>query len=623
MASTVFLTLGLRTVMIARPATYEDLRAQIRTQFPEVSAVYSVAVVFQPANVNGGLLQNWVEVDASAYGAVHDGAELFVNVVHPLTKEYILPLPDRPIPNHRRRKQVRRTDGDGRRFREEAGDHDATTQGDQVSKFRPRGASSGPRGVSHTFFNSSLSLELEQLGGDAFGNGWGGASGRFRRSTKLVPNLKDCKEAVGRSVGESNFYADDEEEQTADFELGLQQPQYQDQDQPPQATEAGWYAGGEYAPGTENPGETEAQHLAGGLEENEDEGKTTTRFHSEGANRNWFAAPHSSEDPFVDSPRSRRGHLIPTSPQWGETRRVGQQWGVYRTPSPKDWGPYHVERHKVPVYIRGRAFSPVDSGSETWGANPRGWNAQSSEMSVADQESSRIVAGQGDHPEAGHLTNGTQANGGHTNGAHTNGELVNGELTNGYPAARSEVSHNPQPQAHHRGASPWSPPRGWSNGYHRPQYPRIQGCHSYGQPNYKAPGGSRPRPDPAEVTYGSPRPRTQGSHTGWTTIGRKKKTWTDHALQEQSDPEGEPGPNANDQAWYGTPPLPNNSYRTTGYGGASKHTGFMRHDTNNYQQKQRRGPETWGSDFWGGPPPKRAQRGALAHGDTPASKHWQ
>lgn len=615
MASNIFLTLGERTIMIARPATYEDLLARIRTQFPRVSSVYSLAVVFQPANVNGGLPQNWVEVDASAYGAVHDGAELFVNVVHPLTKEYILPLPDRPVPNHRLRKQVRRTDGRGNRVGVEDTDLDTTTQGDQVSKFRPREASSGPRGVSHTFFNSSISLELERLGGDAFGNGWGGASGRFRRSTKLVPNLKDCKEAVGRSVGESNFYADDDEEQTADFKLELQQPQDQDQGQPPQATEAGWYAGGEYALGTENPGETEAQHLAGGLEENENEGKTTTRFHSDDSNRNWFAAPHSSEDPFVASPRSRRGHLIPTSPQWGETGRVGQHWGGYRTPSPKGWGPYHGERRKVPDYVQGRAFTPVDAGAETCGANPGGWNLQSSEMRVADQEYSRIVAGQGDHPEAGHLTNGTQANGGHTNGAHTNGVL-----TNGHPAARSEVSHNSQPQAHHRGSSPWSPPRGWSNGYHRPQYPRIQGYHSYGQPNYKALGGSRPRPDPAEVTYGSPRPRTQGSHTGWTTIGRKKNTWTDNVVQEQSDPEG---PSANNQAWYGTPRPPINSYRTTGYGGASKHTGYMRHDTNNHQQKQRRGPETWGSDFWGGPPPKRAQRGALAHGDTPASKHWQ
>ncbi|KAG6362223.1 hypothetical protein INS49_010453 [Diaporthe citri] len=37
-----------------------------------VSLVYSLVVLFQPANVNGGLLQNWVEVDASAYSAVHD-----------------------------------------------------------------------------------------------------------------------------------------------------------------------------------------------------------------------------------------------------------------------------------------------------------------------------------------------------------------------------------------------------------------------------------------------------------------------------------------------------------------------------------------------------------------------
>ncbi|KAI7783808.1 hypothetical protein LA080_011281 [Diaporthe eres] len=75
MASNVFLTLGERTVMIARPSTYQDLLGEIRRHFPRVSSVYSLAVIFQPANVNGGLLTNWVEVEKSAYSAVHDGAE--------------------------------------------------------------------------------------------------------------------------------------------------------------------------------------------------------------------------------------------------------------------------------------------------------------------------------------------------------------------------------------------------------------------------------------------------------------------------------------------------------------------------------------------------------------------
>ncbi|KAG6355751.1 hypothetical protein INS49_003717 [Diaporthe citri] len=496
MASNIFLTLGERTVMVARPATYQNLQREIRTQFPRVSSVYSLAVLFQPANINGGLLSNWVEVDASAYSAVHNGAELFVNVVHPLTKEYILPLPGLPVPNRQHRKQVRRTDGLGNRVGVEDGDHDATAQSDQVSKSRPRGVSTRTRGSSHKFDNFSLSLELEQPGGDAFGSGWAAASERFRRSTKLLPNLKDCKEAIGQSVGESNFYPEDEEEQTADFKLGLQRPQ---------ATEAGWYAGAEPTHGDENPGETAAQHLAGG-DEDEDE-----------------------------------------------------------------------------------------------------------------------VAGPGDHTEAGHLTNGVQANGENTNGVLANGVTTNGNLTNGHAAAHSEVSHSLQHKLQHHGASEWSPPRPRSNGYHRPQYPEIQGYHPYGQPNFKAFAGSRPRRDPAEITYGSPRPRIQGDTSGWATMGRKKKTWANQPVQEESDREGAPGPNANNnQAWYAQPPPPINFSRTLGHGGGTKHRGFARHGSNNYQQKQRSGPEmSWGSDFWGGAPPNRTQRGAFAQDETPASKHWQ
>ncbi|KAK7729225.1 hypothetical protein SLS63_006357 [Diaporthe eres] len=492
MSSTIFLTLGERTVMIARPATYQDLQREIRSHFPRVSSVYSLAVIFQPAHVNGGLLTNWVEVDASAYSAVHDGAELFVNVVHPLTKEYILPLPERPVPNRQHRKQVRRTDGLGNRVGVEDGDHDATAQGnqvqdDEVSKFRSRGVSSRSRGVSHNFDNSLLSLELEQPGGDAFGSGWAAASERFRRSTKLVPNLKDCKEAVGQRVGESNFYPEDEEEQTADFKLGL----HQVQNQRPQATEAGWYAGAEPTRGAEVPGETAAQHLAGGVEE-EDEAE---------------------------------------------------------------------------------------------------------------------VAGPGGQTEVGHLTNGV---------------TTNGNLTNGHAAAHSEVSHKLQHKLQHHGASEWSPPRPQSNGYHRPQCPEIQGYHPYGQPNLKDFAGSRPRRDPAEITYGSPRPRIQGGTSEWATIGRKKKTWTNNPVQEESDHEGAPGPNANNnQAWYAQPPPPINFSRTLGHGGGTKQRGLARHDSNNYQQKQGSGREmSWGADFWGGAPPRRTQRGAFAQ-ETPASKHWQ
>lgn len=594
--------------MVSLPATYQLLVQEIRRRFPTVSAVYNVVVLFQPANVNGGLLQNWVEVDASAYSAIHNGAELFVNVAHPLTKEYILPLPGKLGPNHHHRKQVRRTDGFGNRVGNEADDFDATAgEDDQVSKTRPIGA-------SHKYFNSSVSFELERPGGDVFTSGWAGASERFRRSMKLVPNLKDCKEAIGQTVGQSNFYPDDEEEKSADVKLEMFQ--HQDQNQGPQATEAGWYAGGEVAQGDENRGGTEAQHLAGGLDEGQDEGKRNTLFYSDDANRNWVAASHSPLNSPEAMPRGHGGQLASRSPRWGG----------YRTPSPQGWGLYDDGGNNMPEYVQSRRGSPADAGAENWGSNPGGWNSPHYETNDANHGYSHIVAGPGDHPEAGHLTNGTQANGGHTNGAHTNGVTTNGNLSNGYPAAHSEVSQNPQHRYQHHGGSDWSPVRPQSNawGLNQPRFPRFQGYQPHGQTNTRAFAGPRPRRDPAEVTYGSPRPRIQGSATGWTTMGRKKKTWTNNFVQE-GGPE-EPQRNGNNDAWYAQPSPPPliNFNRATGHGGASTHRGYVRHDTNNYQQKQTSGPAmTWGTDFWGGAPPERTQRGAFAQNETPASKHWQ
>lgn len=91
-------TIQERTVMVARPATYQDLVREIRAQFPRVSSVYSLAVVFQPANINGGLLQNWVEVDASAYSAVHttsvmtQAASTYFREENPITTQFVLYL---------------------------------------------------------------------------------------------------------------------------------------------------------------------------------------------------------------------------------------------------------------------------------------------------------------------------------------------------------------------------------------------------------------------------------------------------------------------------------------------------------------------------------------------------
>ena len=594
----MYLTLGERTVMVSRPATYQDLLSEIRTHFPNAAAVYSLAVLFQPATI-GGILQNWVEVAPSAYAHVHDGAELFVNVVHSLTKEYILPLPGQSVPNRQHRKQVRRTDGHGNRVGANPGDVDATAQNDQVSKIRSRGVSSGPRGVSQKFDNSSMSLELERPGGDAFASGWGGASGRFRRSTKLVPNLKDCKEAVGQTVGQSNLYPEDEEEEIANIQLGTHQNQNQDQNQGLEATEAGWYAGAEPTQMDENPGQTEAQHLAGGLVEDQNEGKQARRFHSNDANRNWFAVSHSPQNSRGPLPENPRSPAMLRTPQWGNRNTAGCAWGGYRTPPPGEWRPYQGGR-SVPEYVGSRSCSPIDAGAWNQEGNPGGWNDD-----VADHEYSRI----------GHLTN----------GVHTNGVTTNGNLTNGHAAAHSEeVSQYSQHQDRHYRASDWSPLRPQSNGYHRPQDLRFR-SNPTAEPDTKAFAGSRVRRNPAEVTYGSPRPRIQGSNSGWTTIGRKKNTWTNIPLQEESDPE-RAQPNDNNHAWYAQTTPPNNFHRTPGHWRDSghQHGRLVGNTTDKFQQKQKSGPEmSWGSDFWGGPPPNRNQRGAFTHDDTPASKHWQ
>lgn len=607
MASRVYLTLGERTIMVSRPATYQDLMSEIRSHFPDVSAVYSLVVLFQPAT-SSGLLQNWVQVAPSAYSHVHDGAELFVNVVHPLTKKYILPLPGQPIPDLRCRKQVRRTDGNGNLVGSEPGDYVATAQDDQVSKTGPRGVSSGSRGISHKFDNYSVSLELERPGGDPFVSDWAGASERFRRSTKLVPNLKDCKEAVGQTVGQSNFYPDDEVEKIADMKLGTYQNQ--DQDQGPQATEFGWYAGAEPTQRGELPGHTEAQHLAGGLEEDHHQGKQAERFHSNDSHHNWLSVSYSPQHFPGTLPESHRGSASPMTPECGYRKATGSAWGGYRTPLRGEWL-HHQGRNKVPEYVQSGSCSPIDTGVWDQGGNPGGWNDD-----VADQGYSRIVAGSGNHTEVGHLTD----------GIHTNRVTTNDNLANGHRAVHSEVSQCPQHQDQRYAVSVWSPPCNQYTGYYRPQDPCFR-SHPPGKPISKTFAGSRPRRDPAEVTYGSPRPRIQGSNSGWTTIGRKKNTWTNIPLQEESNPErAQPNVDNNDHAWYAQTPPPNNFHRTVGHGKDAGHrqSRFAGSNTNRFQQKQRSGPEmSWGADFWGGPPPNRTQRGAFTHHDTPASNHWQ
>lgn len=568
--------------MIARSATYADLLTDIRVHFFIVSSVQNLVVLYQPADGNGTLLNNWVEIHPSAYGAVHNGAELFINVVHPLTKEYILPMPGQLRSNHLPGKQIRQTDGLGNPLFAAQG-----TDDQQVSTNKPKDS-------SHRHKHSTLSLELERPGGDAFASGWGAASGRFRRSAKLVPNVKDCKEAIGQTVGESNFYPDDEEEQEqpADKIPRL----YQD---PPPSTDAGWYAGAEPDAGGDDAFNTEAQVLTGGAGGGHNAGKKTKQIHSKCAHDMWHAVSPPPPNPFGPLPRGHQGHRTPTGSQWGHHGRIGDAKGWDRNSSPEGLFLDHGERtdlkshgHCVPYYVRNHSRSPSHAEAKPWEGNTGGWTSQHIGIRRTDQEYSRIAAGPAAGPNAAATTPQPQTNGIITNGATTNGATTNGNTTNGY-----YIHHEVSPNHHHldqnNGASDWSPPRPEYNGYNRPQNPRM-GLYPPAQPNFKSFPGSRLCRDPAEVTFGSPKARVHGSTTGWTTIGREKKTWANKPLQVADDYEESQGfaddshTGNEETSWYDPPP-PNGFASAIGpedNDGAFKHSSrrAVKDGTNKYWQ---------------------------------------
>lgn len=70
--------------------------------------------------------------------------------------------------------------------------------------------------------SNAISTNIQHAGGEAFGSGCGVASDRFRRSIKLVPNLKQCKDAVGLAMGQSNGYPDDQSANEWTDEASLQ-----------------------------------------------------------------------------------------------------------------------------------------------------------------------------------------------------------------------------------------------------------------------------------------------------------------------------------------------------------------------------------------------------------------
>lgn len=207
MVNTITICFGNRKRRIAIPATYRDFINEGRTQFPHMSAIYNVVVLYQDTKAGPGT--TWVELAESAYGQVKNGDVFFFNVQDSITKEYILPRPDQD-PDLPVQRQIRPEDCKGFTGTSDAAADAAEPVGEAGKKVK---VSQRPRPYTVTYGNSGTVAPVGQTAGDAWGNSWGIASERFRRSAKLVPDLKECKEAIGLAVGESNGYPD---EQSAD-----------------------------------------------------------------------------------------------------------------------------------------------------------------------------------------------------------------------------------------------------------------------------------------------------------------------------------------------------------------------------------------------------------------------
>lgn len=221
--NTITICFGDRYRCIARPASYRALKREGREAFPDMSAVYSIVVLFQIPE----LPDRWVELSPDAYAIVRGGAVLHFNVQHPITKQYILPLPDQDPDAVVSTSQ---TPNNGAHHRETSGtlNHasDATPRpdtagGNQVRP--PTTVTRPPLGPYNTCSKGGRSMTSAfadlRGGGDVCGSGWGAASHRLRQSARLVPSRKECKEGWGFTEGASIGYpdedtADDDEEKT-------------------------------------------------------------------------------------------------------------------------------------------------------------------------------------------------------------------------------------------------------------------------------------------------------------------------------------------------------------------------------------------------------------------------
>lgn len=235
--NTITICFGDRYRCISRPSSYRTLQREGRKAFPDMSAVYSIVVLFQVPELPG----RWVELGPDAYAVVRGGAVLYFNVQHPITKQYILPFPDQdpdavvtssPAPNN----------GASRHETPGTLNHasDATPRPDTAGEKQvrpPTTITRAPVGPYNTFSQGghSTTSAFADLrgGGDICGSGWGATSHRLRQSAWLVPSRKECQEgwalAEAASVWHPDEYtANDEEEQAR--QTAKQGPTYQELD---------------------------------------------------------------------------------------------------------------------------------------------------------------------------------------------------------------------------------------------------------------------------------------------------------------------------------------------------------------------------------------------------------
>lgn len=625
MSTYLFLTLGHRTVMVAKPATYQDLKREIRKQFPMLASVFSILILFQPILKDGSILNNLVEVDPSAYSAVHDNAQVFINVAEPITKRYMFPLPDGRNSNIGPTNQMPQTDAMGNRINPSMG---GVPLNAQVSIKKPENSTS-----KYIYPHSEPSPQPERSDGAACASGWAGASERFRRSAKLIPNLKDCKEAVGLEVGQSNCYPDEEEE--ADSNWGHFQ---QEEKEPNQGfTEKGWYTGTEdFACRDKQDGDAPLDKhaktlMAGGAslrQDGKDGGANLNtagkKIHNTNANAVRTTLSYHIRSPKQSGPPTRV--LTPEQDlSSGAWHHKAPQKSLYTVAPPprSEWGSDDGAQGEA----RGYPLGPSDYINKSPHASPfgppnRGWNVPWDDLAISSGRPSYgccwgccAASKKEENADQKQAHTASDAYGGSFEAAPTAPDAPAAPYGGG---VANQVSQDARHHSRDYGASDWSPPRRpySSTRWSKQALPQAaQPVPPYSPPAYFAPScGPLSPAGPGRYTTGSPVAKFQRSTrpANCSTAGQMKSAWANvgnsyqaHVQDENDVPQqhlsghqngrgpGEDqdqgqgwGKNAQqeqrDEAedfWYAPPGNATKTVGAGGGGGAFKQTAWAKYDT--------------------------------------------